>query len=368
MGQLVRGDLTPPCFRQIVARIQPLIGNRKILLWASVAARLKRSDVGNLNCAKGRPVRRQRFQWQSLDCQRCRETTLGLVMVLLVLLPSRAVGHGPEPFRGEASWDGSYEPSSATARPDSPTGPSARVALNFSRLRPGQVLAVGFNVQGLPGAAADLLLGAMFPDGRTVVLFSRLGAVTYTGPATNLGVLPVEAVPPGFSLNNPGFLQVPLPSTIPAGNYLIFAALLQQGALASNQLVVLAADSKTLTLSADPPNGAQPILQSPFAGQYRIASPFDHSYPTQFINTNGVVMHYWGEQIATGAFPKSDPTKSCRVMSIIRDTTSSFQRAPLYSRLVMAPSCSPAHSGRLSVQPSTPPSTPGRSFTSTMLR
>jgi len=221
--------------------------------------------------------------------------------------PSSAFGHGPEPFRGEASWDPAYvTPKSTEAL--APSGPSARVALNSSSFRPGQPLAVGFNVQGPPGAPADLLLGAILPDGQTVMLFSRSGAVTFSGPSTNLSALPVETVSPNFSFDNPGFLQVTLPSSIPTGNYLVFAVLLQPGALAKNQLVVLAADTKTFTFSTGPPTGALPILQSPFTGQYRIVSPFDHFYPTEFIGTNGIVMHYWGEQLATAAWPQSDPT------------------------------------------------------------
>jgi murein DD-endopeptidase MepM/ murein hydrolase activator NlpD len=150
----------------------------------------------------------------------------------------------------------------------------------------------------------------MLPDGQTAILFSRFGAVTFSGPVTNLSALPVETVSPNFSFNNPGFLQITLPSSIPTGNYLVFAALLQQGALANNQLVVLAADTKTFTVSTGPPNGALPILESPFTGPYSINSPFDHFYPTEFINTNGIIMYFWGEQLATAAWPESDPTKS----------------------------------------------------------
>ena len=219
-----------------------------------------------------------------------------------------ALAHGPEPFRGEASWDASYvSPPPAGVRALT-AGPSARVALNFSSFRPGQPLAVGFNIQGPPGASADLLLGLILPDGQTLVLFSRFGAVAFSGPVASLAALPVETVLPNFSFSNPGFLQVTLPSGMPTGSYMVFAAVLQQGALANNQLVVLAADAKTFTFSTTPPNGALPILQSPLTGQYRIGQPFDHFYPTEFINTNGIVMHYWGEQLATAAWPQSDPT------------------------------------------------------------
>lgn len=220
-----------------------------------------------------------------------------------------AFGHGPEPFRGEASWDPSYvTPKSSEARVLT-TGPSVRVALNFSTFRPGQPLAVGLSITGPTGSAADLLIGAILPGGNSVVLFSRSGAVTFTGPTTNLSALPVETVPSNFSLNNPGWLFVTLPLDIPTGRYLVFAALLQQGTLANNQLAVLATDTKTFTVSTNP-DGAQPILQSPFAGQYPIINPFDHSYPMAYVNTNGVVTYYWGEQLTTAPYPQSDPTKS----------------------------------------------------------
>jgi len=156
-------------------------------------------------------------------------------------------GHGPEPFPGEASWDPSYVTPKSTEARALNAGPSVHVALNFSSFRPGQSLAIGFNIQGPPGDAADLVLGVILPDGQTVILFSRFGAVTFSGPLTSLSALPVETVLPGFSFNNPGFLQVALLSNIPTGSYVVFAALLQQGALANNQLVVLAADTKTFT-------------------------------------------------------------------------------------------------------------------------
>lgn len=237
-------------------------------------------------------------------------SVLAAVLSVNVILGGSASAHGPAPFPGEASWDPSYvPPTSATTRAVS-IGPSAGVALNFSHRRPGQLLSVGFGAQAPPGAPADLLLGALLPDGRTVLLFSRAGPVTFRGVVANLRDLPVETLAPNSGFNDPGFLQITLPSGTPSGKYLIFAAVLQQGALANNQLVVLGSDTKTLTVTSGPPDGALPILQSPFAGQYAINSPFDHFYPTEFVNTNGIIMYYWGEQLVTGAWPQSDPTKS----------------------------------------------------------
>ena len=214
-----------------------------------------------------------------------------------------AFGYGSVDFPGEASWDESL----LASAPDRPqtwvTGPSARVALNAARLRPGQQLAIGFNVQSTLGVPADLLLGVLLPDGRTLFLFSSAGGVTFSGPVASLSALPAEIVPANFSLDNPGFLQVTLPAEgVPTGTFLVFALLLQRGALANDQLDagdVLASDLKTFTVSTGPPSGAVPFLQSPFTSQYRIANFFDHAFPQEFSASNGVVVPYWGEQVAS---------------------------------------------------------------------
>jgi len=131
--------------------------------------------------------------------------------------------------------------------------PGVEVTVNGTAFRPGQVLTLGVTARSGLATPEAFLLGVLLPDGQTAVLFSSAGAVTFSGTVANLSALPTEAVSPGFSLNNPRFIQFTFPPRgIPAGTYQVFAVFLQQGALANNQIDpgdVLAADIKAFTFT-----------------------------------------------------------------------------------------------------------------------
>ena len=57
-------------------------------------------------------------------------------------------------------------------------------------------------------------------------------------------------------------------------------------------------DSAAVTVTAATSGSLQPFLSKPFAGEFITGNPMDHSGPREFIDTVGVFIAYWGEQIA----------------------------------------------------------------------
>jgi murein DD-endopeptidase MepM/ murein hydrolase activator NlpD len=219
-------------------------------------------------------------------------------------LASAGVGetHGPRVLP-TPTWDPTYhEPRLAlpevTARANGE--PFAQVALNRNRFTAGQTLAIGFTVRN-PGPAAQLFIGAVLPDGHSLAFFSASGGIAGTGDLANpAGFMRTRAVPGGTTLVDSGFLEFVFPeSGIPAGAYTIFVALASQGAFADGRMDpgdILALDLKTLEFGPPPGGG---FLSRPFAGEFLISNYFDHFYPQEFVDANGVSIAFWGEPVAS---------------------------------------------------------------------
>lgn len=133
--------------------------------------------------------------------------------------------------------------------------PTVQVTLNGSEFRAGQTLTIGVDARNPSGnAAADLYLGAVLPDGQTLVFLSDRGTVAGTGslsaPATFARAL---AAGPGPAFTASTFFQFTFPSSgLLPGTYRFFAVLARQGAFADNRIDpgdLLVLDAKAFTFT-----------------------------------------------------------------------------------------------------------------------
>ena len=124
-----------------------------------------------------------------------------------------------------------------------------------SQFRAGQTLTIGIDARNPVGnAAADLYVGAMLPDGQTLVFLSDRATLAGTGslasPSTFVRALPAA---PGFALTTATFFQFTFPATgIPPGTYQVFAVPARPPAFADNRIDpgdILASDVRTLTFA-----------------------------------------------------------------------------------------------------------------------
>lgn len=126
------------------------------------------------------------------------------------------------------------------------------------RFAAGQTVVLGVQVSNpLGNPPADLHLGALLPDG-SLVFATPSGAVGMSPHARPSGYPPLQAVPPGTRLDAPALLQYTLPEGSAPGSYLVFAALIRQGALADDRVdpgdvVALATQEMTIDWSPWPP-------------------------------------------------------------------------------------------------------------------
>lgn len=117
--------------------------------------------------------------------------------------------------------------------------PTVGLTLNANQFEPGQTLQVGLNVQNPAGnPPADLYVGALLPDRQTIVFFTASGAIAGVVNLANPALFPpTQVAPAGFGLNEPSFLQFTFPTMgVAPGTYILFAALVRQGALQDNQI------------------------------------------------------------------------------------------------------------------------------------
>lgn len=129
----------------------------------------------------------------------------------------------------------------------------ARVSLNRGQVLPGDTLTLGVEVQA-PGdqGALDAYIGAVFPDGQTIVVFGASGELQGGQLDQLTAFSPTFALEPGQAVANAAFFSYTMTSgQIPSGPYLVFAALLRPGALTDNDLDtgdVVAFDAKTVVV------------------------------------------------------------------------------------------------------------------------
>ncbi len=133
--------------------------------------------------------------------------------------------------------------------------PGVRITLSGSHFRPAQTLTIGLQAENPPRSEeADLYVGAILPDGQSVVCVSNSGTVAGPLSLGTPSLCPrIQAAPLDFSLNTPSFFQFTFPPAgVPPGTYQVFAALVRQGALEDNRIDpgdILALDLKVLVFS-----------------------------------------------------------------------------------------------------------------------
>lgn len=127
----------------------------------------------------------------------------------------------------------------------------------------GQTVTLGVQVSNPVGnPPADLHLGALYPAG-SLVFATPFGGVGMSLQAPPSGYPPLQAVPPGTELDAPALLQYTFPEGSARGSYLVFAALIRQGALADDRVDpgdVVALATQEMTIDWSPwPAELQPI-------------------------------------------------------------------------------------------------------------
>jgi hypothetical protein len=114
----------------------------------------------------------------------------------------------------------------------------------------GNPLTVGLNA-GSGSATADLYAGVILPDNQTVVWFAGQGILGSTTSISALASFPaMQRLKPAVPLKMPALLQIRIPSGLPSGSYVLFAALVQPGALLDNSIDagdIIAIASKAIT-------------------------------------------------------------------------------------------------------------------------
>jgi Zn-dependent metalloprotease len=132
---------------------------------------------------------------------------------------------------------------------------TTQVSLSATQFRAGGRLTVGIKALNPPsGVDAELFIGAVLPDGRTVAFFGASGQVTALAPlASPAAFRAIQVAPPGFILDAPAFFRLTFPATgIAPGTYQVFAALVRKGALVDNRLDpgdILGFDIRALTFT-----------------------------------------------------------------------------------------------------------------------
>lgn len=173
------------------------------------------------------------------------------VMDFFIPLSAPAVVQGGFGSSGVMTIEYDFTPvSPAVAGP-----PKAQVTLSGSEFHVGQAVTVGIEAENQGGnPPADLYVGALLPDGQTLIFLSGPGVlVGPTSLATPAAFTRLQAVPPGFVLHAPALSQFTFPPTgVPVGTYQVFAGLARQGAFEDNRIDpddILALDVKALVFS-----------------------------------------------------------------------------------------------------------------------
>jgi YVTN family beta-propeller protein len=131
---------------------------------------------------------------------------------------------------------------------------STKVTLSAPTLGVGQTLTVGVEARNPAGGTpADLYVGALLPDGNTVVFFTGAATIATAPLSSPLQFRTLQAAPACFVLKEAAQFRFTFPPTgVPAGTYQVFAILARQGAFADNRIDtgdILAIDVKLFTFT-----------------------------------------------------------------------------------------------------------------------
>jgi hypothetical protein len=113
---------------------------------------------------------------------------------------------------------------------------------------------IGVSIDGDPArVAADLYMGALFPDGHTVAFLSPAGEFSSRAAlGAPAEFVPTQPVAPGAALERPLVARITVPTGLPPGPYTMFAALVRSGAFADGRIDpgdVLAIDVRVVTVA-----------------------------------------------------------------------------------------------------------------------
>lgn len=146
------------------------------------------------------------------------------------------------------------KPVAAAAATTGPPGVS--LALDRSLFRPGDRVTIGLDARNpTGGAAADLFVGIILPDGRSAVFVGPSGLLSDLISLADASAYPRAAMaPPGFALSESTFIELPLPAGVPRGTYKVFATLVRSRALRGPSIPpadLLASDMRDVVVVSD---------------------------------------------------------------------------------------------------------------------
>jgi hypothetical protein len=130
---------------------------------------------------------------------------------------------------------------------------TVRVGLNAPELSPGERLRVSLLARNpSAGGPLDLYVGALTPDGRVAWMFFQPSSVVARRVDLPGGPVPMQALPPGATVDRPDFFEFSFPSFAQLGTYQAFAVLARPGAFTGDRVeagAVAALDVKTFALT-----------------------------------------------------------------------------------------------------------------------
>lgn len=110
-------------------------------------------------------------------------------------------------------------------RRDTAPGASTRVTCSATSLRPGQPLRIDLELRAPEGAASDLYVGVMLPDGRAALFGPDRRPLPPRRVVRLRRSLRLQDVSPGLVLRMPGFFALTVPAVTAPGTYHVFAVL-----------------------------------------------------------------------------------------------------------------------------------------------
>jgi 4-amino-4-deoxy-L-arabinose transferase-like glycosyltransferase len=134
--------------------------------------------------------------------------------------------------------------------------PGVSLVLDRSLFRPGDRVTIGLDARNpIGGAAAELYVGIILPDGRSAVFVGPSGLLSDSISLADASAYQrAMMAPPGFALSAPTFIELPLPAGVARGTYKIFATLVRSRALRGPSVPpadLLASDIREIVLLSD---------------------------------------------------------------------------------------------------------------------
>jgi hypothetical protein len=142
--------------------------------------------------------------------------------------------------------------------------PDVRLALDHSLFQPGDRVTIGLHVRNpIGGAAANLYVGFILPDGRSAVFVGPSGLLSESISLADTSADPPAVMArPGFALSAPTFIDLRLSREMHPGTYKVFAMLARPRASRGPNVPpsdVVASDMRDVVVLSDlPHSGGSP--------------------------------------------------------------------------------------------------------------